>query len=88
MGISTSVHSRGAWPALLHKRLGVAVDALSCCSHRAYWRAGGGTPWQILIATDYFHFSSPFQINKNVPLLFFIHKETPFAYSFNIKLMD
>lgn len=32
-------------------------------------------------STGYFHLSSPFEMNKNVPLLFFIHKETPFAYS-------
>lgn len=47
-----------------------------------------GTLWQILIAAGYFHFSSPLQINKNAPLLFFIHKNTLFAYSFNVKLMD
>ena len=39
-------------------------------------------------STDCFHFWSPFHIHKNVPLLFPIHKEIPYAYSFNVKLMD
>lgn len=53
-------------------------------THRTARRRAG---WQVLITAESSHPSSPWQINKNVPLLFFIHKETPFAYSFDVKLI-